>query len=286
MKKRVLILCVVLFVVAYGAFIWERDHMDTSDHYINSLYKSDERIYYNELGEDDRAMYDLLIDSSLKHKTSITIDMDKYHCVDYSDCGDIIHYANDALSVDHPELMNYAGYSWHYNNGKFVLRLYPAYTLSYKDYYGVWKTEKILKEIEKDTEKMSDKEKIIYVYNWVGSHNDYDYYFTYTSKNQSIYNVFVKKNAVCAGFAKASQIIFQRIGIESYIVSGSSEDYHMWNIVKYEDRYYYYDSTVAVGFIEGTEHYYEGLKQEYMNYYVVTHPDWYPPVETTNMFEI
>ena len=36
---------------------------------------------------------------------------------------------------------------------------------------------------------MSDKEKIRYVYEWIGENNDYDRTFTYMSKNQSIYNV-------------------------------------------------------------------------------------------------
>ena len=276
----------VLLCLSYGGFLYARDHKDTSDHYVNSLYQSDERIYHNFLGEDDQLMYDLILDSSIKHKTSMVIDMDQYHCVDYSDCGDIINYASEAIYVDHPELMNYAGYSWHYSHNKFVLNLHPSYRLSYKDYYGVWRIENYLSQIEKATQNMNDQEKIIYVYDWIGKHSDYDYYFTYTSKNQSIYNVFVKKNAVCAGFAKASQIIFSRIGIESYIVNGESEDYHMWNIVKYNDHYYYYDSTIAVGYQTKSPHYYDGLRQESMNHYQSFHDDWYPSVEVTNMFEI
>ena len=212
--------------------------------------------------------------------------MDKFHCVDYEDCGDVIRYASEALYVDHPELMNYAGYSWRYSNGVFRLKLHPAYQLFIKDFIGVITTESILSKIEKETKNMTDQEKILYVYDWIGDHTDYDHYFTYTSKNQSIYNVFVKKNAVCAGFAKASQIIFSRIGIESYIVNGESDDYHMWNIVKYEDKYYYFDSTIAVGYKKDSPHYYEGVMQEYMNEYHAFYPEWYPAVEITNMFEL
>lgn len=281
--KIVIIGFIVICIVGFHVL---RSFKDTSSHVVNSLYKSDDRIYHNELGQDDQAMYDLLLDMSVKHQIVKSIDMDQFHCYDYEDCADVIHYAHQALMVDHPELMNYAGYSWHYSSGKFTLQLHPSYLLTYKDYYGVWKTESILSKIEKETKNMSDKEKILYVYDWIGDHNTYDYYFTYTSKNQSIYNVFVKKNAVCAGFAKASTIIFSRIGIESYIVNGSSEDYHMWNIVKYEDKYYYFDSTIAVGYKKGSEHYYDGLKQEYMNDYSSYFPDWYPDVEQTNMFEI
>ncbi len=282
--KKLFIFLVILMI--FLLFIIIRNAKDTSNHHINSLYKSDERIYKDYLGVDDQAMYDLLIDYSVKHKSFAIIDMDKYHCFDYEDCADIINYAHEALMVDHPELMNYGGYNWSYMNNVFLLHLLPSYHLSYKDYYGEWKINKILDKIEKATKNMSDKEKIIYVYEWMGDHNTYDYYFTYTSKNQSIYNSFVKHNAVCAGFAKSSQIIFQRIGIESYIVNGTADDYHMWNIVKYDGKYYNYDSTIAVGYKKSSEHYYEGLKQEYMNDYHPYHSDWYPEVEQNNMFEI
>ena len=57
------------------------------------------------------------------------------------------------------------------------------------------------------------------------------------SKNQSIYNVFMNKNAVCAGFAKASQVIFQNIGINSYTITGESTGPHMWNVVELDGKY-------------------------------------------------
>ena len=285
-RNHKVIFIILLACVLFGIFSFVRDQKDTSNHIANSLYESDERIYHDYLGADDQAMYDLLFDMTIKHKITKIIDMDDFHCYDYLDCADVLSYAHDAIIIDHPELMNYAGYQWRYVNNQFILTLRPSYMVSYKDYYGVWKTESILCKIEKDTKKMTDKEKIMYVYDWMGSHNQYDYYFTYTSKNQSIYNVFVKRNAVCAGFAKASQIIFSRIGIESYIVNGSSDDFHMWNVVKYDDHYYYFDSTIAVGYKKSSEHYYEGLKQEYMNSYSPFHSDWYPTIEETNMFEI
>ena len=43
---------------------------------------------------------------------------------------------------------------------------------------------------------MSDLEKIKYVYEWIGDNAYYDKLLTGSSKNQSIYNVFIKGNAV------------------------------------------------------------------------------------------
>ena len=129
---------------------------------------------------------------------------------------------------------------------------------------------------------MDDLEKIKYVYEWIGMNNTYDKVFTYSSKNQSIYNVFMNKNAVCAGFAKASAVIFQNIGITAYTITGESTGPHMWNIINYNDKWYFYDSTIATGRTEGSSSYYDGLRQEYMNFYTVHFPTWYPEYEKTN----
>ena len=258
-----------------------------NNHYVNELYKSDDRIYKNYLAEEDQMMYDLIYDMAKKYQLKKTINMKKFHCSDYVDCADFIDTANSALYVDHPELMNYAGYRWVYANGRFNLTLQYSYYLPVKEAIGTLRIEKIIADIEEETKNMTDKEKILYVYNWMGENNTYDRVFTYFSKNQSIYNVFVKKNAVCAGFAKASQLIFQKIGIESYVIQGNSDSDHMWNIVKYEDKYYYFDSTIAVSIKnKKSDRYYNGLKQKEMDYYTVKFPEWYPKIESNNMFEI
>ena len=54
----------------------------------------------------------------------------------------------------------------------------------------------------------------------------------------------------------------------------------MWNVIKLDNKYYYYDSTYAAS-IKDKNHpqYYGGLKQEEMNYYKADYPDWYPKIE-------
>ncbi len=283
--KKIIIVAIILITIAYSAYVYYRNNLDTSDHEINSLYKSDERIYNEFLDEKEKDMYNLLIDKSIKHQEKFTINLDDYDCKNYMACSNILNKAHEALTVDHPELMNYAGYSWKSEGTDFIIKLHYSYNLTYKDYYGDYKIDLILEEIEKATKNMTDKEKIIYVYDWMGEHYKYDYYFTYTTKNQSIYNVFIKKNAVCAGFAKASQVIFQRIGIQSYIVSGqNADDYHMWNIIFYNGKYYFFDSTIAVSYKTTSEHYYDGIRQDKMSTYSIKYHQWYPDIEEDNMF--
>ena len=289
--KILTVLLVILSFYIYYNFTRIVDYnknLNTNDkHYVNELYTSDDRIYNKHLTYKEKKMYDFMLDTIKKYKSSVTIDMNEFNCEDYQECGDLISIANQAIYVDHPELMNYAGYSWRYDSKEFLLRISYASALPFKEAIGILRTEKIVADIKEATKNMSDKEKIIYVYDWMGKHNYYDKMFMYTSKNQSIYNVFVRGNAVCAGFAKASQIIFSQIGIESYIVQGTSTGEHMWNIVKYNDKYYYFDSTASVSIKEEkVDYHYMGLQQDKLNSYQVHNPSWYPKIETTNMFDI
>ena len=189
----------------------------------------------------------------------------------------------DAIITDHPELLNFGGmrYSWDsLGNYEIEVKNAPPIIL---EQINISKIERIIYKIKQETKNMSDYEKIKYVYEWMGENSDYDRTFTEMAKNQSAYNVFINKNAVCAGFAKASQIIFQNIGIESFGVSGYTSGPHMWNIVKYEGKYYFFDSTVATSVPKTSKRYYNGLKQTTMNDYKMDNPEWYPKIEEENM---
>ena len=292
-KKHIIL---TAFLIGLSFFIYwnftkinsyERNINTKDKHFINELYRSDDRVYNNYLTDKQQKMYDYLIRLSKKYTPSDVMDIDEFGCSDYLECANTLIVATEALWVDHPELMNFATWTWQYSNNELKLRMIYAYPFPTNDIIGTLRIENIVSQIKEATKDMTDKEKIIYVYDWMGKHNYYDKMFMTDSKNQSIYNSFVKGNAVCAGFAKSSQIIFSQIGIESYIVSGTSTGPHMWNIVKYEDKYYFFDSTVAVSIDEGNENWhYKGLKQDYLKSFRMDYPTWYPTIEETNMFEI
>lgn len=258
--------------------------VDKSDnHYVNDIYMSDGRIYNEFLNSKEKKMYMFLLENTKKFQSVHDLDMNEFGCVDYNECGSIIDRAHDAILVDHPELVNYASYSWSYTDTSgFKLRLIFSVPNVFSVKMGELKIQRIIDDIKKETKNMSDKEKIMYVYEWIGENNTYDRTFTYMSKNQSIYNVFMKKNAVCAGFAKASQVIFQNIGIESYPITGDTTGPHMWNVVKLNNKYYFFDSTVSASARnKKTSWYYDGLKQDYMSTYKVDFPEWYPEISST-----
>lgn len=289
--KKNKFLCIILIIFSlyvytnFTVLVDGNKLVDKTDmHYVNELYMSDGRIYNEFLTDKEKKMYRFIFENTRSYKSNLEIDMDEFGCSDYSECGALIDKAHDAILVDHPELINYAGYSWSYReNSGFKLNLQFSVSNIISSKIGEMKIQRIIDKIKDETEDMSDKEKIRYVYEWIGENNTYDRTFTYMSKNQSIYNVFMKNNAVCAGFAKASQVIFQNIGIESYTITGNSTGPHMWNVVELDGKYYFYDSTVATSAKSSeTSWYYDGLKQEYMSSYTVDYPSWYPTIEKDN----
>ena len=287
-NKFLLILITIFSVYVYSNFtiLVDGNKLINKDdlHYVNDIYMSDGRIYNDFLNDREKQMYRFMLDNTRKYKSNLEIDFNEFQCVDYNDCGNLIGRAHDAILVDHPELINYAGYSWSYRSDKgFKLKLQFAVSNPIAATIGEMKIQRIIDNIKDDTKDMSDKEKIRYVYEWIGENNTYDKMFTYMSKNQSIYNVFMKNNAVCAGFAKASQVIFQNIGINSYTITGNTTGPHMWNVVELDGKYYFYDSAVATSAKdESASWYFDGLRQEYMSTYIVDFPNWYPEIQKDN----
>lgn len=100
---------------------------------------------------------------------------------------------------------------------------------------------------------LSQQEQVAYVYKWLVTYCNYNANSAY---NQSIYSVFVKRNSVCTGYAKAAHYLFKLLGIESQLVFGrlnndKEEGRHCWNIVKIDDLYYHFDACFGDSILDG-----------------------------------
>ena len=275
--KFITILLILLSIYLYDNFtrIVETNPLvdKNSVHYINDLYASDGRCYKC-LDKDEKKIYMKIVNNTKEYESDFTLYNNDYNSENVDDLSSKVTKVYRAVLLDHPELMNYAGISWKwegYTPDHINVKLNFAFQNKFKEYIGQLRIQKIISE------------KVKYVYEWIGDNARYDYTFQSFSKNQSIYNVFMKGNAVCAGFAKASQVIFQNIGIESYDIDGNTTGPHMWNVVKVDGKYYYYDSTVAACRKKTSPGYYDGLKTEHFESYQVNYPEWYKDIkiETT-----
>lgn len=100
---------------------------------------------------------------------------------------------------------------------------------------------------------LSQLEQVAYIYKWLIAYCNYNANSAY---NQSIYSVFVRRNSVCTGYAKAAHYLFELVGIESRLVFGrlnndKEDGRHCWNIVKVDNLYYHFDACFGDSILDG-----------------------------------
>ncbi len=244
--------------------------------YVNDLYMSDEYFKKQILPEENYFIYDKIIEGSVEDLGTVEIKC-------FTDCEKSFYNAYYAVYLDHPELISFLGISaFMYEDGAIKYNNYQNLG-KLKAHLGAMRIEREMENVRNDTKNMNEKEKILYVYDYVASH-DYDRMFTFSGSNQSAYSFFTKKSSVCAGFAKASQILFQNIGIKSYLVLSSD---HMWNYVEYQGKYYIFDATVGTSYYEKkTDRYYEGLGRTTTGDTTGMFKEYYPEIEETTLKEL
>ncbi len=182
---------------------------------------------------------------------------DLYHVIEYS-----IRVLNTALYLDessavddirnairwvmrdNPDIFWFA-HQYHYDEASSTIHF--QYTFSPERVKTI--QQSINDVIENDfcieyVKKLSQQEQVAYVYKWLVSYCTYNANSAY---NQSIYSVFVRRNSVCTGYAKAAQNLFNLLGIESRLVFGrlhndKDDGRHCWNIVKVNNEYYHFDA--------------------------------------------
>lgn len=151
---------------------------------------------------------------------------------------------------DHPELFFVEGYSYtKYTRGDRITAI---------DFSGTYSIDRETaetrrKEIDSAAEDLlsgidesaDQYTKVKYVYDTIIRETDYD---PASSDNQNIYSVFVNHRSVCQGYAKATQYLLNRLGVECTLVLGTVEtdggqEGHAWNLVNVDGNYYYLDTT-------------------------------------------
>ncbi|MBY0759492.1 transglutaminase domain-containing protein [Sellimonas caecigallum] len=132
-----------------------------------------------------------------------------------------------------------------YKNGEGGYSLFaPVYT------YKGQEKEAMEQEIQREAEACianyrpeqdSEYERIKYVYEYLIRSVDYE---TGVKDSQNIYSALVGKRSVCAGYARATQYLLEKLGVFCTYVTGKSEGQpHAWNLVQCDGKYYYVDTT-------------------------------------------
>ncbi len=151
-----------------------------------------------------------------------------------------------SVMLDHPEFFFVDGYSYNsYVRGDQVVKLEFSGNYNVDRDTALQKQQEILAAADRILAAApvsgDDYDKVKYVYETLIRRTDYD---SQAPDNQNIYSVLVGGLSVCQGYAKATQFLLNRLGVECTLVQGTvQEERHGWNLVKADGDYYYVDTT-------------------------------------------
>ena len=205
---------------------------------ILSLQKEQEGLYtYECLSEEERELYieiynSLVVMQEQELSTTDTEQMEKvFQCV----------------LNDHPEIFYVEGYTFtKYSRGNKINKIVfqASYTMESAEIEQKKQAietcaEEILSGIPTDAD---DYEKIKYIYEYIIQNTEYN---VHAENNQNICSVFLDKQSVCQGYAKATQYLLLKAGIKSTLVVGYVDygEGHAWNLVYADGEPYYVDTT-------------------------------------------
>ena len=194
---------------------------------------------------DLNSLYKKLEQTIRQHEEILYVDKD----VTESDVRNAIRW----IMRDNPDIFWFA-HQYHYDEASSTIHF--QYTFSPERVKTIQKS--INDVIENDffieyVKNLSQKEQVAYVYKWLVTYCNYNVNSAY---NQSIYSVFVRRNSVCTGYAKAAQYLFNLLGIESRLVFGrlhndKEDGRHCWNLVKVGNEYYHFDACFGDSVLDG-----------------------------------
>ncbi len=173
---------------------------------------------------------------------------------------------NGAVHADYPEYFwSNGGYSCSYAPSTMQVGLVsPVYVIPGDD---LAKAKKALNdkvnELTGGLNGKSDYEISKILHDRVAQSVEYGY----TPNDQTAYGALVEGRAVCAGYARAYQLLMSKMGIPVWIVRGQSvnpttgnPENHAWNMAKLDGEWYYTDVTWDD---QGQKIYYAYLNQAY-----------------------
>lgn len=193
---------------------------------------------YEKLSEEDRVVYTeiLSILTSLSKDTKVS-----------SKDPEQIEKAFNYVMLDHPELFYLTGYSFtKYMRGSNIEKI----TLSGNYTMNASEAEEKKRAVDAYVDKClagydgtaDDYARVKYVYEYLIKNTEYD---MSAQNNQNILSVVTDGRTVCQGYAKAMQLILNKMGVFCILCEGivKGTEAHVWNVVKINGNYYHVDAT-------------------------------------------
>ncbi|GAA0745006.1 DUF5050 domain-containing protein [Clostridium oceanicum] len=184
---------------------------------------------YNDILEALRSM------KTYVETTSYTLNSDKAF--------DVLETVLD----DHPEIFYFntqdIGFISNGERGSLELKYnYNSTTVASMKKSFQSKIDEILSSLIRDD--MSYIEKEIAIHDYIVLNTTYDTKNIVSENSYTAYGALIENVAVCDGYAKAMQILLNKVGIKTIRVTGTSQgESHAWNIVNIYGKNYHVDST-------------------------------------------
>lgn len=228
-------------------------NMEINEDYsaLKDNYNPNTRYGYMQLSEEDKKYYKKLLNAILLMKSEVAIS---------NTLGkDRIETIKNTLLMDYTNLFWFDNvkYTWTetpYGDIVSNITVVFSYTMTEEDrdkYQMKLDNEvnNLLVNLPKDS---SDYETVKYVYEKLIDSIEYNKEDIDNEYNQNLLSALLDKKTVCAGYAKATSYILNKLGIQSLYVYGDIVDRgaHAWNIIKVQDDYYYVDTTWGDGSFE------------------------------------
>ncbi|MCL2559169.1 MAG: hypothetical protein FWE07_01665 [Turicibacter sp.] len=204
-----------------------------------------ERFFYNQLDEAEQVIYRELRDGVYRGDLEIRLETDD---------AERVHEIYQLILFDYPEFfwITGAGMSTitRWSDGTAYITFQPEYahTLEARATMQIEIDEAVEAFVSTINPGMSDYDVVLAVYEHIIFTTSYN---LDASDHQNIYSVFVNQESVCAGFARAAQLLLNQLGVPTIYVAGvayvpgtSVEPIaHAWNLVRLAGEYYHLDVT-------------------------------------------
>ncbi|MCR5177827.1 MAG: hypothetical protein K6C95_02455 [Lachnospiraceae bacterium] len=214
----------------------------TEDRIQSIMSENTGRYYYDHIDGDGKRLY-----AELYHITVARGEKIKVSSLDEKTVDTVFQY----MMADHPEIFYADGYTYtRYTIGDELIKL--GFTARYlcdpaEEKRRSDAIESKVAEIVAGAPGGDDQyAKAKYVYERVVDMTEYE---VGSPDNQNICSVFINGRSVCQGYAKAAQLLLNRLGVKTTLVTGTvsagdrPQARHAWNLTNVNGRDYFFDVT-------------------------------------------
>ena len=228
----------------------EESVSNIEDIVINELQPKNSTFYYNTLTDEQKKIYKEIAVAIKNLDTTAKIK--DYNYIDDNTTMQDVKVVIQNILLDHPEIFyvknDYTVSTIELINSKRI-EVELGYTATNKSELEsqISKINEVINPIVTTASTMDNFNAELYVHDKIC---ELATYYKYTDINEvpeechSIYGCLVSKSAVCDGLSKTLQIMLDKVGIESILVTGNLQNQaHAWNLVKLDDDWYHVDIT-------------------------------------------